>query len=375
MTVADPVRLLLMANFADRLGGGEESLLTLARGLDRRRYAPHAVVPGEGEIAEALRRLAIPVAALPLPSLRPWTAPAALRSLRGLRSLLVNWRPMLVHAHGSRGALYAGLAARALHISVIWHVRIADRDPLLDGILLALSARVIAISKAVRARFDGSRHAGKVRVVYNGVEPGDWIPTERPVSTRTGPVVLLVGRLSPSKGQATLVRAAPAVLEQVPTTRFVLLGADSNGEADRLRQLSSQLAVSHSVEIRAWMEDPRPAFQEADVVTLPSRSEGFGRVLVEAACLAKPVVASRVGGIPEVVVDGETGLLIPPDDPPALAGALLTLLRDPDLRHKLGAAARERALACFTARQHVEGVEAVYAELLETRQGSRGGRP
>jgi hypothetical protein len=93
MTVADPVRLLLMANFADRLGGGEESLLTLARGLDRRRYAPHAVVPGEGEIAEALRGLAIPVTVLPLPPLRPWTAPAALRSLRGFRRLLAMWRP------------------------------------------------------------------------------------------------------------------------------------------------------------------------------------------------------------------------------------------------------------------------------------------
>jgi glycosyltransferase involved in cell wall biosynthesis len=372
--VAELAPILLVANFADRLGGGEESLLTLARGLDRLRYVPQAVVPAEGEIAEALRRLGIPVTVLPLPPLRPWTAPAILRSLRALGALLKEWRPTLVHAHGSRGALYAGLAARRIHIPVIWHVRIADRDPLLDRVLLALSARVIAISQAVRARFDGSRHAGKVRVVYNGVEPGDWIPAERPASAAARPVVLLVGRLSPGKGQATFVRAAPAVLEHVPAARFVLLGADSNGEADRLRRLANQLEVGHALEIRPWVGDPRPAFYEADVVTLPSRSEGFGRVLVEAAFLAKPVVASRIGGIPEVVVDGETGLLVPPDDPPALAGALLTLLRDPALRRRLGAAARERALAHFTARQHVEGVQAVYAEIVETRERPRGGR-
>jgi glycosyltransferase involved in cell wall biosynthesis len=370
--MADPVRLLFVANFAHRLGGGEESLLLLARGLDRRRYMPYAVVPGEGEIAEALRRLEIPVVTLPLPPLRPWMALAATRSLRALRHLLAEWRPRLVHAHGSRGALYVGLAAQRFHIPVIWHVRIADRDPLLDGLLLALSARVIAISHAVRARFVTSRHANKVRVVYNGVEPADWIPKEGLPSSSTGPVVLQVGRLSPSKGQATLLRAAPAVLGHIPATRLVLLGADTNGEAGRLRRLALQLAVNHAVEIRAWMEDPRPVFHEADVVTLPSRSEGFGRVLVEAACLAKPVVASCVGGIPEVVVDGETGLLIPPDNPSALAEALIRLLGDPHLRHQLGAAARERALARFTARQHVEGVEAVYEELVQTRRGSPG---
>ena len=369
--MAEPAPILLVANFADRLGGGEESLLTLARGLDRRRYVPYALVPGEGEIAEALRRLGIPVAVLPLPPLRPWTAPAILRSLRALSALLKEWRPTLVHAHGSRGALYAGLTARRIHIPVIWHVRIADRDPLLDGVLLALSARVIAISQAVRARFDGSRHAGKVRVVYNGVEPGNWISAERPVFAAARPVVLLVGRLSPGKGQATLVRAAPAVLAQVPAARFVLLGADSDGEADRLHRLANQLGVGHALEIRPWVGDPRPAFYEADVVTLPSRSEGFGRVLVEAACLAKPVVASRVGGIPEVVVDGETGLLVPPDDPPALAEALIRLLTDANQRARLGKAARERALIYFTAHKHVEGVEAVYEELLSINKTAR----
>ena len=372
--MANAVRLLLVANFADRVGGGEESLLLLARGLNRRRYIPYAMVPGEGEIAEAFRRLEIPVAALPLPPLRPRTALAANRGLREVRQLLAAWQPLLVHAHGSRGALYVGMAARRLHIPVIWHVRIADRDPLLDGLLLALSARVVAISHAVGARFGGSRHANKVRVVYNGVEPADWTPREGPPSSLTGPVVLQVGRLSPDKGQATLVRAAPTVLGHIPATRFVFLGADTDGEAGRLRRLAVQLGVNHAVEIRPWMEDPRPAFQEADVVTLPSRSEGFGRVLVEAAFLAKPVVATRVGGIPEVVVDGETGLLIPPDNPSALAEALIMLLRNPQLRHKLGAAARERALTRFTARQHVEGVEAVYAELLQTRTGPAGAR-
>jgi glycosyltransferase involved in cell wall biosynthesis len=364
--VAEPTPLLLVANFADRLGGGEESLLTLARGLDRSRFRLHAVVPGEGAIAETLRRLGIPVAVLPMPPLRLQNLGGFTRALRGLRHQAVAWHIRLIHAHGSRVAVYAGLVARRLGIPLIWHVRIADRDRLLDPVLLRLSTRVIAISQAVKARFAGSRHLGKIQVIYNGVDLPYWSPAERVTASAAGPVVLLVGRLSPEKGQATLLRAAPAVLQKVPGTRFILLGADLDHEGRHLRLLARTLAVEGAVEFREWLGDPRAVFQEADVVVLPSRSEGFGRVLVEAACLGKPVVASRVGGIPEVVVDGVTGLLVPPENPAALAEAVVTLLRDPAIRARLGAAGRERALAHFTASRHVEEVASVYEELAQS---------
>jgi glycosyltransferase involved in cell wall biosynthesis len=347
------------------VGGGEESLLALARGLNRERFHPHAVVPADGDVADALRALGIPVTLLALPPLRPWSLRAAWRSLRALRSLLVAADVRLVHTHGSRGTLYAGLAARRPRVPVIWHVRIADRDPWLDGLLLRLSTRVIAISKAVESRFDGRCQADKVCVVYNGVDPAYWAPPEPRARTGAPPTVLCVGRLSPEKGQATLLQAVPLVRRQVPSARFLFVGADVAGEAERLRGVAEILGVRDAVEFRRWMPDPRPAFGEADLIAVPSRSEGFGRVLVEAAFLAIPAVASRVGGIPEVVVDGQTGLLVPTDDPAALAHALATLLRDPDLRHAMGQAAREHALARFTIRQHVGSVEGVYAKLLD----------
>jgi glycosyltransferase involved in cell wall biosynthesis len=361
----EPVRLLLVANFADRVGGGEESLLALARGLDRGRFHPHAVAPADGEVADALRALGIPVTILSLPPVRPWSLRAAWQSLRAFRSLLVATDVRLVHTHGSRGTLYAGLAARGPRVPVIWHVRIAERDPWLDGLLLRLSTRVIAISAAVKSRFDGRRPAGKIRVVYNGVDPADWAPPGSRAATGVSPTVLCVGRLSPEKGQATLLRALPLVRTHVPSARVLFVGADVAGEAERLRDLAERLGVRDGVEFRRWMPDPRPAFGEADLLALPSRSEGFGRVLVEAALLAIPAVASRVGGIPEVVVDGQTGLLVPPDNPAALAHALTALLGDPERRHAMGHAAREYALARFTIRRHLDGVEAVYAEVLD----------
>ena len=361
----DPVRMLLVANFADRVGGGEESFLALARGLNRDRFLPHAVVPADGEVADALRALGIPVTMLALPPLRPWSLRAASRSLRTLRSLLIATGVRLVHTHGSRGTLYAGLAARRSRVPVIWHVRIAERDPWLDGLLLRLSTRVITISTAVTSRFDGRRQTEKVRVVYNGVDPAYWAPSESRARTDALPTVLCVGRLSPEKGQATLLQAIPLVRRRVPSVRVLFVGADVAGEAERLRGLAERLGVGDAAEFRRWMPDPRPAFGEADLIALPSRSEGFGRVLVEAAFLAIPAVASRVGGIPEVVVDGQTGLLVPPDDPAALAHAVTTLLGDPDRRRAMGQAAHTHALARFTIRRHVDGVEGVYAEVLD----------
>lgn len=363
--MTEPVRVLHIANFSTRLGGGEESLLALVRGLDRRRFAPHVVVPGEGDVAAELRRDSIPVTVLAFPPLRPWTVVSVLSALRDLRACIGTLGIGLVHAHGSRAAFYAGVVVRRARVPLVWHVRIVERDPLLDGLLLSLSTRVIVNSQAVGARFGGSGNAWKVRVVYNGVDPDYWAPMQPARSARPGPTVLLVGRLMEAKGQRTLLRAAPAILQRFPATRFVFVGRDSGDEGDQLRALSRQLGIQDAVEFREWLADPRAVYGEADVLVLPSRSEGFGRVLVEAACLTKPVVASRVGGVPEVVVNRETGLLVEPDDVGALANALITLLGDATLRASLGAAARRRALERFTVRHHVAGVEAVYGEALE----------
>ena len=363
--MAEPTPVLLVANFAERVGGGEESLLLLARGLDRRRFRLSALVPAEGGVAAGLRAAGVTVAVEPLPAIRPWTVPAMLAARRRVRARLVASGAALIHAHGSRGALYAGLAARGLGVPLVWHARIAERDRWLDPILLGLATRVIAISAAVAARFAGSPLASRVRVVPNGVDLERWTPAGAPPPP--SPHVLLPGRLMPAKGQETLLRAAPAILARYPSTRFVLLGADDGGEAARLRAMARELGIDDALELRPWTDDPRPIFEAAEVVTLPSRAEGFGRVLIEAACLEKPVVASRVGGIPEVVVDGETGLLVAPDDPSALADALGRLLGDPGLRAKLGAAARRRVTERFSAARHVAAVERVYTEALAER--------
>src|SRR5712692_4880422 len=204
-----------MANFADRIGGGEESLLGLVRGLDRRRFAPHVHVPGEGGMAIELRRIGVPIALRPLPTVRPWTVLAGGRAVRDLRALLSARRIRLVHAHGSRGALYAGLAARRSRVPVIWHVRIVDRDPWLDGLLLRMSSAVVANSAAAAGRFRGrSGAATKVQVVPNGVDLERFGPGAAAGLTKTlappagGAVVVYIGRLERGKGPDLFLEAA-----------------------------------------------------------------------------------------------------------------------------------------------------------------------
>jgi glycosyltransferase involved in cell wall biosynthesis len=365
--VSEPQPVLLMANFADRIGGGEESLLGLVRGLDRARFAPHVHVPGEGGMALELRRIGVPIAVRSLPTVRPWTLLAGGRAVRDLRALLSARRIRLVHAHGSRSALYAGLAARRSRIPVIWHVRIVDRDPWLDGLLLRMSSAVVANSAAAAGRFRGrSRATTKVRVVPNGVDLERFSPGAAAGLAKTlaapaeGPVVVYIGRLERGKGPDLFLEAARVTQRTLPQARFVLVG---DGPMRATLEADARAADVRATFV-GYQADPRPFLGMAAAVVVPSRQEAFGRVLIEAMAAEVPVVATRVGGIPEVCVDGRTGLLVPPEDPGALARAIVSTLTDPDAtRARVRAAVAEVRLR-FTLATHVERIQQLYDAVL-----------
>lgn len=360
--------VLLVANYADRVGGGEESLLTLARWLDRRRFAVHAIVPGEGELAEALRREGIPVAAVRYPSLRPWNAAACLRTVSRFRSLMSSWKIRLVHAHGSRCALYANLAARGLRVPVVWHVRVADPDPLLDPILLRMSAAVIANSRATAGRLGSRRGAlEKTRVIYNGVDLDQFARAGATPAVRRalGPegdhaVCAFIGRLEHGKGPDLLLDAAPLIRKEVPRASFVFIGQGPLRQALEARARQQDLRASfvgQQADIAAWLH-------ACAVVVVPSRQEGFGRVVVEAMAAGVPVVAARAGGIPEVCRHAVTGLLVPPEDPAALASAVVKTLKEEGDTKQRVAAAVEEVRARFSADGHAARVGELYDDLL-----------
>lgn len=197
---------------------------------------------------------------------------------------------------------------------------------------------------------------GAIRVIHNGVADRPVTPLARPAG---GPIIGMVGHLHPRKGHDVMLQALPAI----PGATVVILG--EGPERARLERLARDLGVEARVLMPGWQADPRPWLHSFDVFAMPSRTEPQGLATIEAMLAARPVVATAVDGVAEVVVDGTTGILVPPDDPRALAGAVGSLLEDPDLRCRMGEAGQLRARQMFSVEKMARSYEAVYGELLE----------
>ena len=174
-----------------------------------------------------------------------------------------------------------------------------------------------------------------------------------------------VGRLDAMKAHDVLLRA----IAQVEQVRVVILGEGEHRQT--LEQLATELGISDRLELRGWVENPRDYLAEFDVVALPSRSEGFPLAMVEAMLAARPVVATRVGSMPEAILDGETGLLIEKNDVNGLAKALLRLRDDPQLRIDLGQQARKLALERFTIEAMTTSYEQLWEKVLRVPRSPR----
>ncbi len=316
--------------------------------------------------------------------------PGELLFLRRLRS---GHGVFLVHIN-SIVPVTAGLAARLLGLPVVWHVReiLADGlwPRLARSVILSSADQIVAISEAAARPFRGGRVP--VRVVHNAVDLEGFDPVvdgsqvRRDLGLPPGaPVIGFVGKLFPSKGAFDLLRAAPLVRREVPEARFVVVGGsasegtprDARTWGSRLRralgfgQAPDHLALLRAEAARLGLGDrlhflgarhdvPR-VLAAMDIVALPSRTEAFGRTIIESMAMARPVVSVAVDGIPELIRHGETGLLIPsPPRSEDLAGAIVSLLRDGARRTALGRAGRASVIERFSPADHAERIMATY---------------
>jgi len=231
----------------------------------------------------------------------------------------------------------------------------------------------IAISQAVRdVLVSGGVDAKKISVVYSGVEPqgptgSRWEARRSLGIPADAKLVGTVGALAHHKGQRYLLEAAPIVLRKMPATRFILVG---DGEsAAFLRSLASQLGVDNAIMFPGFQPNARKYISACDVFVAPSLMEGLNTSILDAMMLHCPVIGTTVGGIPELIQDDETGLLVPPEDPQRLAEAILNVLDNPEKAGKLALAGYERAMNRFTADRMVEGTIGVYETLVRQRSG------
>ncbi|MCI4368873.1 MAG: glycosyltransferase family 4 protein [Thermoplasmata archaeon] len=319
-----------------------------------------------------------------------WTLPGELHYpfFRGLDKVLKEDAPELLHAH-TYGTNHASVAARharssrvplvlSAHYHPIWSIYggwVRHRlrgfyDRALAGRVVRSAARVIVQSQE-EERLMRVNHFQIPKV--ERIPPGysalpDPPPGEHPFATRlgiSGPFALFVGRLASNKGLLPLIDAFENVARHDPTAELVLVGEDGGMRAAVYARLKER-GLENRVRLTGYLEDEAllaSAFREARLFVLPSEYEAFGLVLLEALAQGTPVIASRVGGIPEFVPDKEAGLLVPPLDAVALSRAMLELWDDPARRTALGRYGREHVVPMYTWERLVDRLEALYEEV------------
>jgi len=346
------------------VGGAEKTLYELVTRLDRRRFDPAVgCLSGRGPIGERLRKAGVRVIHL---DFRGWWD---LVGLRRLRRAIRRERPHVLHMFLFHAGFAGRLAALGLKVPLkVYSVRVEEprrRHLLLDRLTRGLVDRVACVSESAaayvrrRVRFPPE----KVVVIPNGVDVQAWrvqlLSAPRAWGIPDGaPVVGVVGRLDAQKDPLTMVEAARIVKESVPEVVFAFAG--DGALAARCRRKAARLGVEENIRWLGWLDDPRPLFARMYLLALSSRWEGMPNVVLEAMAAARPVVASAVGGVPELVADGVTGYVVPPGDPRALAERITTLLEDAERRRAMGQAAQDRVLRHFTLERMVRRHEALY---------------
>jgi len=368
-------------------GGAQENTLLTVINLDKVRYQTVLVsgpsIGSEGEIETKARRLGADLTIIP-ELVREISPVVDLKALWKLYRFIKKGKYDIVHTHSSKAGVVGRLASRLAGVPVIIH---SPHSHIFYGYYGSFMSLVFVWTEKILALFTdriftltsiGKREhtqygvgpPSKFTVVYSGVPltPFLNVNLDRNQKRREfglnehDMLCIFVARLAPIKGYQYLISAIPQVLKAVPTARFVLVGDGELREA--LEQQALDLGVTNNIIFTGLRDDVPELLAMSDLFVLSSINEGMGRVLVEAMAVGLPAVATRVGGVPDVVVDGGTGLLIPPRDPDALAEATIALLKDEDMRRRMGEAGRDRVDPDFSLEEMVRKIESVYEELI-----------
>ena len=375
-----PLRVLITHYGDDWIRGSETLLLDLIRNLDKDQVTP-VVWCNALSIEREVKAAGFTAIRTDMPhALHPgskWPGVAALTKLhRTGRKIIRTHRIQVLHANGAAPGQFLVPLARRERLPVLAYLMV---DYLRRGRyinLLHLMTRIVGISRGSLA---GLRQDGvpddQTSIIFAGIDTARFDRPSQNLRAELGIppqsfVIASLGSLIPRKGHDVLVRAFAQLPDMDPAPRLLL--ASCGPEEGALRDLARSLGVADRVLMPGYVASTGPVFRTADVFSLASRTEGFGLVFAEAGHFGLPVVATTVGGIPEVVADGETGLLVPPNDVTALAKALGALAADPVLRARMGEAARTRVQRLFTAETMARAFETTYHELARQPRQSLG---
>lgn len=387
------MRILYVNPFAQKISGADESLIGLLRSLRGLVY-PVVALPPHSPLAERYAEAGATVVEQPMQRIRRTKHPAALAAYAGwftpetirFARLIRRHRIDLVHTN-MEVVLQSGLAARLCGVPSVYHVRgtsFATPKRVCDAVVYAINKfadEIIVISKAVGEIFYERNIRSKVSVIYNSLDPEcfDNLDTSAVASLRhelsggnvNAPLVATVGRINPRKGLECFIEAASIVIRTHPSTRFAIVG-DAADEMEQsylrsLKELASRVGMSDRLIIAPARRNIAELMSALDVFVMTTINEGFGRVAIEAMAARRPVIASDVGGLPEIVEEDVTGRLVKAKQPAAFAGAIMDFLDAPERSAQMGVEGRRRVEMIFSNERQAPAVLEIYERHLNCR--------
>ncbi|HWE93422.1 MAG TPA: glycosyltransferase family 4 protein [Tepidisphaeraceae bacterium] len=398
---AERARILFVDHTAS-LGGGEIALFNLVRHLDHGRYTPIVLLCSDGPLHGKLTSAGIETHVLPLAAnvvntrkdtlgagvfLRAGAVLATLAYIRRLTKFIKAHEIDLVHTNSLKADVIGGVAARLARRKLIWHVR--DR---IDGDYLPPKvAKVFRWLSRMLPHYVIANSASTLLTLrHKGPINGAAVPSGIDLSTRIDvvhdglaqrwahlmadqlpdrhPVIGLVGRISPWKGQHVFINAAAEVRGRFHNVRFQIIGAALFAERDyeaRVRDLVVSLGLQDCVEFTGFCDNVPERMAALDVLVHASTlGEPFGQVVIEGMAAGKPVIATNGGGIPEIIRDGDTGLLIPMNDHTAMANAIIYLLENPEAAHRMAERGPAWVREHFAIERTAELVQEIYQRVM-----------
>lgn len=385
---------ILFYNHTGQVSGAERVMQMILGGLDRRNYHLVVACPDQSKMFELARDTGVCTRGLQSLEARFTWRPDRLvsylfsfaRVIRKARRLVIEESPDIIHANSIRAGIVMSAATAGLPATVIWHAHdILPRHPLssLVRLFAAVSSRnrILAVSNAVARRFRGMilqplRNRVPITVIHNAVDRDRFRPDPRSgaeVRRELGlqpdqSVIGIVGQLTPRKGQLELIEAFAQIARESPEGVLLIAGAAlfnrDDEYAKRLQQTAETLGIANQVKFLGSRSDVPGLMRAMNVLVVNSHEEPFGLTVLEGMATGVAVVASDVGGIPEMITSYQNGVLVPRCDNGALARAIRQLLKDERLRAELGRNARDTAVARFPPDRFLSEINSLYSQAL-----------
>lgn len=366
--------ILLLIDTLETIGGTERQFFELIKRLDQNKYASLIFSLGEvGPFSCEIEKYGIPVTCL---SINKVFGPRGIRALKRMRKVIEQENVRLVHAFHFGSQLLGFALAKMTHKPLIYSIRDCGfwqtrKHRIISKYINNRADKIIAVSKAVEQFIKKQDRVApqKITVIYNGVELDKFVSNTKKEQyiqklqlSCSVPVVAYIGWLRPEKGVEYFIEAAQKVIKLGHQAQFLIIG---NGPLrDSLESKVKLLKLQNNVRFLGDRIDIPELLSVIDISVLPSLTEGFSNTLIEGMAAGKAIIATAVGGNHEAVLDGQTGVLVPPGDSDSLASATIGLLKDEGWRKTLGEEALKMARQMFDIRQVVLQHQSVYDSLL-----------